>query len=55
MIVKYGVPPPVDAVPKYGIPIEALPVAPPESEPLPGQKYGAPPPGAVETRYGIPF
>jgi hypothetical protein len=55
LVVKYGAPPPVDAVPKYGIPIEALPVEPPPSEPLPGQKYGMPPPGAVETRYGVPF
>jgi hypothetical protein len=55
MVVKYGAPPPIDAVPKYGIPIEAVPVEPPPSEPLPGHKYGGPPPGPVQTRYGIPY
>ena len=52
MVVKYGAPPPIDAVPKYGIPIESLPVEPPTSEPLPG---GPPPPGAIQTRYAIPY
>ncbi len=55
MIVKYGAPPPADIAPKYGVPIESVPVQPPEAEPLPGAKYGVPPPGPVEARYGVPF